>query len=356
MNDNPYAGLPTSRFWRRAIGDQLPSAVDPVVHPCFVLQPEHLVATAGSCFAQHISRALTARGFGFFVTETAPEGLAPELVRARNFNVFTARYGNIYTTRQLLQLFDRAFGAFKPVEDVWGRPDGRFVDPFRPNIEPDGFATPEELRAERARHFASIRRMFQELDVFVFTLGLTEAWCSRRDGAIFPVAPGVAGGHYESALHKFVNLEVEDVVADFTAFLNKLREINFKCRILLTVSPVPLIATYEDRHVLVSTTYSKSVLRVAADKLCRMANAVDYFPSYEIITGNFSGGRYFDADLRTVNELGIDHAMRVFLTHYTGATGPGVTPDVASLDARRKDVERALSVICDEEAIDKLSP
>ena len=34
-----------------------------------------------------------------------------------------------------------------------------------------------------------------------------------------------------------------------------------KLRILLTVSPVPLTATAGDDHVLLATTYSKSVLR-----------------------------------------------------------------------------------------------
>jgi hypothetical protein len=123
--------------------------------------------------------------------------------------------------------------------------------------------------------------------------------------------------------------------------------------VLLTVSPVPLIATYEDRHVLVSTTYSKSVLRVAADKLCRAFEGVDYFPSYELITGNFSGGRYFEPDLRSVNEMGVDHAMRLFLAHYASVPLLGGEVEAAVPQARKEELQQATAVVCDEEAIAK---
>jgi hypothetical protein len=355
-SNHPYANLPAERFWRKAITDQPPYAVDPVVKPRFTLSRTDRVATAGSCFAQHISRALKARGFDFLVTEPPPEGLDAVDVEARGYGVFTARFGNVYTTRQLLQLFDRAFGQFDPVEDVWVRSDARLVDPFRPAIEPAGFATEADLRTSRAAHLEAVRRMFLELDVFVFTLGLTEGWRSRKDGAVFPVAPGVSGGRFDPALHEFVNFELEEITEDLGAVVRKLRERNPRSRVLLTVSPVPLVATYEGRHVLVSTTYSKSVLRVAADKIARSFDAVDYYPSYEIITGNFNGGRYFEPDLRSVNELGVEHALRPFLTHYAGvpsSSGGDLSPAAAA--AHREELSRTIAVVCDEEAIDRVS-
>src|SRR3546814_5220395 len=72
---------------------------------------------------------------------------------------------------------------------------------------------------------------------------------------------------------------------------------------LLTVSPVPLIATYEPEHVLCATTYSKSVLRVAATMLARGREWVDYYPSYEIITGSYNRSVYYESDYRGVNSL-----------------------------------------------------
>ena len=86
---------------------------------------------------------------------------------------------------------------------------------------------------------------------------------------------------------------------------------------ILTVSPVPLTATAEDRGVLVSTTLSKSVLRVAAEEISRERDYVAYFPSYEIVTGNYTRGAYFGEDLRSITEAGVAHVMRLFMKHYT---------------------------------------
>ena len=49
----------------------------------------------------------------------------------------------------------------------------------------------EELTEDRSRHLAAVRQMFETLDVFVFTLGLTESWEHVPDGAALPLAPGL---------------------------------------------------------------------------------------------------------------------------------------------------------------------
>src|SRR3546814_2622300 len=70
--------------------------------------------------------------------------------------------------------------------------------------------------------------------------------------------------------------------------------------VLFRSSPVPLIATYEPEHVLCATTYSKSVLRVAATMLARGREWVDYYPSYEIITGSYNRSVYYESDRKSV--------------------------------------------------------
>jgi hypothetical protein len=350
--NNPYSTLPDTRFWRRSVSSVERHLLDPVVSPRFTIGADDRVATAGSCFAQHIARKLQAAGFGYFVPEY-PQGLSSADARVRGYGVFSARFGNIYTVRQLLQLFQRAHGTFDPVEDHWLRPDGRFADPYRPNVEPDGFATIAGLREDRASHLAKVREMFQRADVFIFTLGLTEGWRSRRDGAVFPLAPGVTAGEFDASLHAFVNFDVNETVADLKTFLALLRDVNPAVRVLLTVSPVPLIATFEDRHVLTATTYSKSVLRVAAEAITRELDWVDYFPSYEIITGSFNGGVYYQPDAREVTDAGVAHVMRCFARHYMESSGPGEVvasrPDVAEADSGS-----GADIVCDEEAIDQV--
>ena len=345
--NNPYFGLADYHFWRRAM-ERLPMKdVDPMVRSRFTLMRDDKVATAGSCFAQHISRTLQKNGFNYYIAERG-NGLLPEETQQRNYGVFSALFGNLYTTRQLLQLFDRVYDTFVPTENYWVRDDGKLVDSFRPQIEPEGFASIQELENSRAEHFMAVREMFERLDVFVFTLGLTEAWRSRIDGAVYPLAPDVVAGKMGQAAHEFVNFGVSEVVNDMQLFIQKLLGVNPRARMILTVSPVPLIATYEDRHVLVSNTYSKSVLRVAAEEISQRNTMCDYFPSFEIITGNYTKGEYFESDLRSVKAEGVEHVMRSFLAHYTAAE-----KQVNSFDQElMREIASMAEVVCDEEAID----
>lgn len=344
---NPYSDLGDHQFWRRSISQVERSEIDPVVNPRFLIDPQAKVATAGSCFAQHIARQLSQIGFNYLVTEDGDD-LPNQERRDRQFGVYSARFGNIYTTAQLRQLFEEAFGTRVPAERVWQRADGAFVDPYRQQVEPAGFASPEALLADRATHLEAVRRMFCECDILIFTLGLTEGWRSRVDGSVFPLAPGVAAGAFDPEAHEFVNFGVDQVHADLRAFLLALREVNPGAKILLTVSPVPLIATYEPRSVLCSTVYSKSVLRVAAEMARAEFSHVDYFPSFEIVTGNHAQGAYFNEDLREVNALGVSHVMRCFRNNLTSTDRPRlpvpVPFDIAA--AQRMDI------LCDEEMIE----
>ena len=356
MTENPYKSLPDSSFWRKSVSLVERHAFDPVTNARFRIGKTEKVATAGSCFAQHISARLQSIGFNYYVVEDGASFAAEER-KVRNFGTYSARYGNIYSPRQLRQLLEEALGRRTPMDTAWRRGDGAWVDPLRPNIEPKGFASAEAVQDERAHHLRQVLHLFRTTDVFIFTLGLTEAWRSREDDTIFPLAPGVGGGEFRPDLYEFVNFTVADVEADIDRFLLQLRQINPTVKVLLTVSPVPLIATYEDRHVVCSTTYSKSVLRVAAETVIGDHDWVDYFPSFEIITGNQSRGVYWEDDLREVNAIGVGHAMACFLRHYAETDTPSYSErEAATIKMARAAVKTPTpsvlrDIVCDEEMI-----
>lgn len=290
-----------------------PDAIDPHVGPGCAINPTDKVASAGSCFAQRISDAIRNSGYNYLVTEAGPPFLSEAQTTALGYGVYSARYGNIYTSLQLLQLFQRAFGRFDPQEPLWSTANGRFADPFRPAIQPGGFLSESECLWDRRDHLEAVRRMFETTDIFIFTLGLTEAWLSTADGAVFPVCPGSGlGGVYEPDRHIFHNFGVSDVVGHLNAFLAALGEINPSAKVILTVSPVPLIATFEPRHVLQSTVYSKSVLRVACEDVVRNHSNVHYFGSYEIVTATGDSRSYFEEDRRAVSETAVNHVIACF--------------------------------------------
>ena len=59
---NPYQALPQRAYWRPAVADVGAFGLTELWTPKFRILPKDRIVTAGSCFAQHIGRALAARG------------------------------------------------------------------------------------------------------------------------------------------------------------------------------------------------------------------------------------------------------------------------------------------------------
>lgn len=298
-------------------------------------------ATAGSCFAQHLGRHVSRRGRGNYLDlERAPLGL-PESEHSRfGFGIYSCRYGNIYTSRQLVQIAQEALGDRKRSIHVWER-DGRFYDAVRPSVDPVGLDSADLVQDMRTHHLSKVREMLESLDVMIFTLGLTEAWLAPEDGTAFPNAPGVIAGNLEDNPAVFHNLTVAEIREDVRQFWRLLKSVNSKARMILTVSPVPLIATASGEHVLTATMYSKSVLRAVAGELATDPD-ISYFPSYEIVNSAQGRGYYFEPDLRSVNDRGVRYVMSHFFTGDLGRVFP--EPD---------GWDRADDVVCDEDAIEE---
>jgi hypothetical protein len=342
----PYNTQPPAALWREAVSRVPTVTVDPSMTATVGITPRTVVASAGSCFAQHIRNHLIRRGYDYLITEPGPSELSDNERTERSFGIFPARFGNIYTTVQLWQLFERAYGRLLPVEDYWLDGDS-FFDPYRPHVEPAGFGTLAALREDRERHLAATRHMFEAVEVFVFTLGLTEAWRSRIDGSVFPICPGCSIGTFDPARHEFINFGVEETAGALFAFIEGFQAIKPSARIVLTVSPVPLAATMSPQHVLQATTYSKSVLRVAAEQARERYCHVDYFPSYEIIMATGRAHEFFAGDRRTVTPVGVNRVMDLFFQCYAGAEAP-----VALEQARGARPPAPIDrIVCDEETV-----
>jgi GSCFA family len=338
---NPYKSVGPTQFWRSAISDIPSRAVMPIPSKRFSIPDGARIATAGSCFAQNVANVLVSLpNINFLQTE----------VKAAGQPMFSAQYGNIYTARQLRQLFREALAVAPGIPVAWRRSDDRWVDAQRPTMFADGFASPEAVMAARSEHLASVRRMFTDCSIFIFTLGLTEAWVSASGDTVFPVAPGVVAEDVTGGSYKFQNFTYEETINDLTDFMNGLRGINPDVAVILTVSPVPLVATYTTEHVLVATTHSKAILRAVCSAAEATWTNVYYFPAYEIISGHYNGGAYYDANKRTVSAVGVEHVMRVFQATYfgKGQTDPLSEHKHSMLEAA---YAGGKDIICDEDWI-----
>lgn len=338
---HPYQTQPEKAFWKKTVSNYYPLEIPHWYAKKFPIS-EQPIATAGSCFAQHIGKQLKDKGFNFVDVEPPPGILSKESYLEYGYGMYSARYGNVYSSRQLFQLLRRAFNKFTPKEEYWLKEDG-YVDPFRPTIEPEPYQSIEELKWHREHHLHCVRKLFEEAQVFVFTLGLTETWMSVEDGSAFPMAPGVAGGQYDPEKYRLVNLSFLEVKKDMENFFTLARKINSNMQFILTVSPVPLMATATKKNVAVATMYSKSVLRAAAGYLADKYRVVDYFPSYEIISSPFMRGQFYNPDMRTVSQYGVDHVMQQFFLEHE--------PPVTYKAKAEKEPDQDDDVLCDEELL-----
>ena len=315
-NRFPYDGLPPQFIWKDAFSEAEKSGWDPQGRVKFRLTPQTAIASAGSCFARRIAEDLRGFGFAYVVEEQGPSWLDEETRRAYHYGLYTARYGDVLTAPQFEQLLLRALGRFSPRALSWSSQSGSFLDPFRPLIQPSGFASLEELEADRRAHLDAVVRAVRRSDVFIFTLGLTEAWVDCEDGAVYPVPPGRGRGTFDPEKVRFQNFTANETASAIERAFALLREINPSIKLILTVSPVPLAATYPGPHVLRATIYSKSALRVAAEIACSAHEDVDYFASYEIATANGFRPPFFDETGRSVTEAGVASVMKSFFMHY----------------------------------------
>lgn len=351
---SPYDNLSPQAYWRSGVVNHAPEAIAGLYRKKFPIARTTRIATAGSCFAQHIGRQLRAHGFTLIDAEPSPPGLDATVAQRFGFELYSARYGNIYTARQLLQLAEEAFGLFRPAGIIWRKAD-RYFDALRPSVEPNGLSSPGAVAEHRAYHLESVRDVIRSADLFVFTLGLTEAWIHRPSGTVFPTAPGVIAGEFDPEIHRFHNFRFQEIHDDLTSFFDLAKSRNPDIRFLLTVSPVPLTATASGEHVLRATVYSKSVLRAVAGQLFQEREDVEYVPSYEVVTSPIAKSAFFEGNLRNVRPEGVEAAMNMFFAEHGDALAE-IVPESAGPLSPEDQSAYPDDVVCEEALLEAFGP
>ncbi len=131
---------------------------------------------------------------------------------------------------------------------------------------------------ERDEYVARLR----DASAFVFTLGLAEVWEDAATGGVF--WRGVPNELFDAERHVFRLSSVEENEANILRIVELIRTVNARAPVVLTLSPVPLKATFRDISCIVADCASKSTLRTAIERaLSRRPEGVYYWPSFEIV-------------------------------------------------------------------------
>jgi hypothetical protein len=151
--------------------------------------------------------------------------------------------------------------------------------------------------------------LFDSTDVFILTFGLSEVWYDAETANVFWRT--VPKHHYDPERHLFRVSTVEENRENIEAIYKLIRKYRPNAKIILTLSPVPLIATFRGNSCI--TANSVSVLRVAIDEVAqkhRDAGFLHYWPSYELVIDIFR--LPFKSDRRHISDAVLDFIMTQF--------------------------------------------
>ena len=253
------------------------------------------IGSAGSCFATEIKQHLRTSGYNYVETEPNPNA--------------SANWGAQYNAIAFSQMVEWSFGRRERPALVWetnaaGKP--QFADAFREGIYYNDINYIEPAIAE---HRVQARRAFETSEIFVLTLGLIEIWRLASDDTVLARYPR----QMELSLVRREVLSVQQNVEALERALAVLIEHNPAIKMIVTVSPVPLYATFQgdEKHVVVATQNAKSILNVAVHEFAhKHPDRVVYFPAFETVT--WCTENPWDDDRRHVSREAVANVMRLF--------------------------------------------
>jgi len=280
--------------------------------PGFSINENSKVFTMGSCFAREIDKVLVVNGFDVTSRSSTLSKVAERTGADESlYNKYTIHS----IVNELRWALDPAH-PYDPERALVRISEDNWTDP---QLGGNVFASSYESMCKfRASYCDSISRA-KNADVIIITLGLVEAWYDKQSELYLNLPP------HPRALTRFPN-RFELRVLDYNEILSKLDELHSiierfckpSVKILITVSPVPLEATFRNQDVLIANTYSKAVQRAAVEQFIYQHDNIDYFPSFECVAlGN--PNHNWSGDYRHVNPHVVRLIMGTVMSKYTQA-------------------------------------
>lgn len=250
----------------------LDGLVFPAVSPRFKISRGVQIFTIGSCFARNIEEKLA--GFELPTTRfTAPKaewGARPNgLLNEYNPGTMHQRISHA--------LSGTGFG---------DRAIVRYAEDYSDLLLHGGTPVSMERALQRRGEIDAIYAHLRLSELVVITLGLVQAWYDTKEQLYLNRMPSSLAMKNAPGRYTMRTLDVETSYSLLGSAVEKIIAAGIQ-KVLVTVSPVPLQTAFSGVDATITNCYSKSVLRVCAQRLFSDFKQVDYFPSYEIA---LSGG------------------------------------------------------------------
>ena len=139
----------------------------------------------------------------------------------------------------------------------------------------------------------------KDSDVFILTLGVAPAFFDRATGAFVLPRPTALNSRVLAEKYEYRNTTVKENVDNALYLINFMRRVSPDIKIIVTVSPVPIIASFGNASCVQADCLSKSTMRVAAHEIVNGSGLtnIHYWPSFEVFRwAGSNASEYYAAD------------------------------------------------------------
>lgn len=181
----------------------------------------------------------------------------------------------------------------------------RFVaDKFRAVVNPDGVMyNPASILHTVDRYVERLEAEDAEAPrTAVFTLGTNHVYILNETGEIVDNCR-----KRPQRLFTERELTVDECAEYLCRAIGRLRSVNPDVRVVLTVSPIRYA-----KYGFHGSQLSKAVLLLAADKVVRGHDMVEYFPAYEIVNDELRDYRFYREDMLHPSDQAVEYIWQRF--------------------------------------------
>lgn len=181
----------------------------------------------------------------------------------------------------------------------------RFVaDKFRAVVNPDGVMyNPASILHTVDRYVDRLETEDAEAPrTAVFTLGTNHVYILNETGEIVDNCR-----KRPQRLFTERELTVDECAEYLCRAIGRLRSVNPDMRVVLTVSPIRYA-----KYGFHGSQLSKAVLLLAADKVVRGQDMVEYFPAYEIVNDELRDYRFYREDMLHPSDQAVEYIWQRF--------------------------------------------
>jgi len=240
------------------------------------------VLSLGSCFAQNIGQKLA----------------------DYKFDITINPFGTLFNPLSIFKLINQA--AHQEIIESLGIVENQGIYHHYDLHSDLSKLNKDELLANANDVLHDIGKALPNTSWIIYTFGTAIVYELKETGEIVANCHKVPSSQFNRKI-----LDIEEIVQGFKVNYDLLKSINKHTKFILTVSPVRhQKESFEQNNV------SKSILRLACEKIVTQNDNVVYFPAFEIMMDELRDYRFYAEDMLHPNAIATEYIWQLFQDTY----------------------------------------